>query len=85
MEFLRKNLVDHSGDKVKIPELDIICRRLGIGEDKDGNPINDPQTLEQIAQYYGVTRERVRQLEQKAMRKLKHPSKSKYLIELLNK
>lgn len=52
-------------------ERDIICRRFGI----DG----DEQTLEEIGQSYGVTRERIRQIEAKAMKKLSHPGRIKLL------
>lgn len=52
-------------------ERDIICRRFGI----DG----DEQTLEEIGQSYGVTRERIRQIEAKAMKKLSHPGRVKLL------
>jgi len=40
---------------------------------------NHPWTLEQIGNYFGVTRERIRQIEGKALRKLRHPSHSKLL------
>ena len=36
-------------------------------------------TLEEIGRMYGVTRERVRQIEAKALRKIKHPNRSKIL------
>ncbi len=53
-------------------EAEIIKRRFGIGE-------NVPHTLEELGQEFGVTRERIRQIEMKAMRKLKHPKRSKWL------
>ncbi len=52
-------------------ERDIICRRFGI----DG----EEQTLEEIGQSYGVTRERIRQIEAKSMKKLSHPGRIKLL------
>ena len=36
-----------------------------------------PQTLEEVGKVFGVTRERIRQLENKAIRKLQHPSRAK--------
>ena len=45
--------------------------RLRFGLDKNG----EIRTLEQVGQVFGVTRERIRQIEAKAIRKLKHPSK----------
>ena len=38
-----------------------------------------PQTLEQVGQYFDVTRERIRQIETKALRKLRHPSRAKLI------
>lgn len=41
------------------------------------------QTLEQVGNRFDITRERVRQIEEKALRKLRHPSKAKKLKEFL--
>ena len=41
-------------------------------------------TLEEVGKVMGVTRERVRQIEAAALRKLRHPSRSKFLRELVN-
>ena len=46
----------------------IVRMRFGIG-------INSDHTLEQVGQQFSVTRERIRQIEAKALRKLKHPSR----------
>ncbi|GAB4419978.1 MAG: RNA polymerase sigma factor RpoD [Thermodesulfovibrionales bacterium] len=53
-------------------EAKIIRRRFGIGEDF-------PRTLEEVGEEFDVTRERIRQIEVKAIRKLKHPARSKWL------
>lgn len=51
-------------------EQEIIKRRTGWRS-------NEPETLEEIGREFGVTRERIRQIEEKALRRLKHPSRSK--------
>lgn len=57
-------------------EKDILELRFGL---KDGID----RTLEQIGAKYGVTRERIRQIEAKALRKLRHPSRSKKLKDFI--
>lgn len=58
-------------------EQDIIERRFGLIDNK-------PQSLETIGKDYKITRERVRQIEEKALKKLRHPAKSKYLRDYLD-
>ncbi len=50
----------------------VLRMRFGIGEKSD-------HTLEEVGQYFFVTRERIRQIEAKALRKLRHPSRAKLL------
>jgi RNA polymerase primary sigma factor len=52
----------------------VIRMRFGIGE-------KDDHTLEEVGQDFEVTRERIRQIEAKALRKLRHPSRAKHLRE----
>ena len=52
--------------------------RFGIGERSD-------HTLEEVGQNFDVTRERIRQIEAKALRKLRHPSRLKKLKSLVEK
>ncbi|HOJ42677.1 MAG TPA: RNA polymerase sigma factor RpoD [Syntrophorhabdaceae bacterium] len=54
----------------------VIRMRLGIGEKTD-------YTLEEVGEVFGLTRERIRQIEAKAIRKLKHPSRRKRLESFL--
>ena len=51
--------------------------RFGLG-------MNSDHTLEQVGQQFSVTRERIRQIEAKALRKLKHPSRSRELRSFLD-
>jgi len=58
-------------------EREVIMMRFGL---TDGQP----HTLEEVAQCFQVTRERIRQIEQKSLKKLKHPSRIGALQELLD-
>ena len=55
----------------------VLRMRFGIG-------INSDHTLEEVGLQFSVTRERIRQIEAKALRKLKHPSRSRILRTLLD-
>ena len=55
----------------------VIKMRFGVGDGSE-------HTLEEIGQNFAVTRERIRQIEAKALRKLRHPSRSQHLRAFLN-
>ena len=58
-------------------ECKVLRLRFGLEDDR-------PHTLEEVGKEFDVTRERVRQIESKALRKLRHPSRSKILKDFLN-
>lgn len=68
---IKKN-IDKALSSLTEREQNIIRKRFGLGEDA-------PHTLEDVGLELDVTRERVRQIEVKAIRKLRHPSRSKWL------
>jgi RNA polymerase primary sigma factor len=80
-----KNLIDYTETKKIVMDAlaelnerqaDVIKMRFGIDRDDD-------MTLEEIGQLYGVTRERIRQIEAKGLDRLSHPGRKRRLQELL--
>ena len=57
-------------------EREVLEMRFGLLDGKD-------HTLEEVGQYFNVTRERIRQIEAKALRKLRHPTRSRFLRDYL--
>ena len=74
--MLREQL-DQVLDGLADRERKVIKFRFGL---EDGHP----RTLEEVGREFGVTRERIRQIEAKALRKLKHPSRSRKLRSFLD-
>ena len=77
----KKNLdetLDEVLESLSEKEAEVLRLRFGI---EDG----EAKTLEDVGKMFGVTRERIRQIEAKALRKLRHPSRSQKLIDFLNK
>ena len=58
-------------------EAKVLSLRFGLDDGR-------PRTLEEVGKEFNVTRERIRQIEAKALRKLRHPSRSKKLKDFLN-
>jgi RNA polymerase primary sigma factor len=58
-------------------EKDVVRMRFGLNGEK-------PRTLEEVGKHFGVTRERVRQIEARTMAKLRHPHRSQTLREYLD-
>ena len=58
-------------------EREVLEMRFGLKEGKD-------HTLEEVGKHFGVTRERIRQIEAKALRKLRHPTRSRQLRDYLS-
>ena len=71
-----KRMIKEALEKLTPREEEIVVARFGL----DGSR---PKTLEEIGQIRGVTRERVRQIEKKALRKLIHPARSRALRDLV--
>ncbi len=69
---LMKESVQEVLQTLDVREKQVIEHRFGM---KDGRS----KTLEEVGRYFGVTRERVRQIEAKALRKLRHPTRSRKL------
>ena len=63
-------------------------KSIAIAIAKSGNPVialaRDSADLEEVGKQFDVTRERIRQIEAKALRKLRHPSRSSHLKSFLD-
>ncbi|AVM42256.1 RNA polymerase sigma factor RpoD [Fastidiosipila sanguinis] len=73
--LLKEQLNEVLGTLVKREEK-VLRLRFGLDDGR-------PRTLEEVGKEFGVTRERIRQIEAKALRKLRHPSRSKKLKDYL--
>ena len=68
-----RNVLEFLGERERL----VLEMRFGLKDGKD-------HTLEEVGREFGVTRERIRQIEAKALRKLRHPSRSKMLRDYLS-
>ena len=75
-ELLREN-IEEVLSTLTDREARVLRMRFGL------EPNKNPMTLEEVGREFGVTRERIRQIEAKALRKLKHPSSRKKLQDYL--
>jgi RNA polymerase primary sigma factor len=75
---LLRNHLDEVLKTLSDREAKVLKLRFGLEED------GKQMTLEEVGKVFGVTRERIRQIEAKALRKLKHPSRRKKLQDYLD-
>ncbi|MEQ4715574.1 RNA polymerase sigma factor [Nonomuraea sp. B19D2] len=75
-DLLREQLLEVLGGLTE-REAGVIALRYGLAD-------GEPKTLDEIGKVYGVTRERIRQIEAKTMSKLRHPSRAMPLRDYLN-
>ena len=71
---VNKEIIRNVFDTLTEREANILKMRFGLETDK-------PNTLEEIGESYGISKERVRQIETKALRKLRHPVRARMLKE----
>ena len=76
-EKLAKIDVDEALQNLNEREAQVLIMRFGLDDNK-------PKTLEDVGKHFNVTRERIRQIEFKALRKLKHPSRSRKLKDYVS-
>lgn len=65
-----RNKLEYTLDTLDDRSKDVLIKRFGLNG-------QEPMTLEEIGEIYNVTRERIRQIESKALRRLRHPSRTK--------
>lgn len=74
---LLKDQVQNALSVLSERERQVLEMRFGLLDGKD-------YTLEEVGRYFNVTRERIRQIEAKALRKLRHPTRSRHLRDYLS-
>jgi RNA polymerase primary sigma factor len=75
-ELLREDIIEVMAS-LSSRERDVLRLRFGLDDGRQ-------RTLEEVGQLFGVTRERIRQIEAKALRKLRHPNRSRRLREYID-
>ena len=77
LEVEKQGIIENVLNTLPEREADILRYRFGI-------KTNKPQTLEEVGKIYGLTKERIRQIEAKALQKLRQPSRAKKLKEVFD-
>jgi RNA polymerase primary sigma factor len=75
-ELLREDIIEVMA-ALSPRERDVLRLRFGLDDGRQ-------RTLEEVGQLFGVTRERIRQIEAKALRKLRHPNRSRRLRDYID-
>jgi RNA polymerase sigma factor (sigma-70 family) len=76
-ETERTKAIDNALESLTPRECKVIEMRMGLGK------ANREHTLEEVGKVFGVTRDRIRQIEAKALRKLRHPRRREHLREFI--
>jgi RNA polymerase primary sigma factor len=77
-EFKKHAAVESALSTLTLQEEEVLRRIFGL------SPYDDPQDLDEVGEFFNVTGERARQIEGKALRKLRHPVRARHLKPFLD-